>query len=153
MLKLLDGLRTVIDVAEALSGTQDFAFAGADEIAAILQVMAQHRIVRPVVELRFERKTMMKETRYLANPEVSFRQEGDDGGILFNADTDGLEVINPTAVEIWKTLGVPQTADDIVKNLCERCDDAPHDEVIKDVNDFLNALLTKRFIGIVENDI
>ena len=153
ILELLDGHRTVAAVAATLMEEHGEAAAfSEEEVAAALLMMERQRIVRRLVNLHFERTDRMSEAHYLVNPEVSFRQEGEDGGILFNADTDGLEVINPIAVEIWKALAAPRTAKDVTTHLCTVCEDAPREEVAKDVAEFLETMLAKGFIGIVEDE-
>ena len=152
LLAMLDGARTVMEVAVALKERHGAMEAPTvDEVGRALLTMESQGIVRRVTRLLKERTPSMKEPRYLVNPDVSFRQEGEDGGILFNADTDGLEVINPIAVEIWKALAAPRTAKDVTTHLCTVCEDAPREEVAKDVAEFLDAMLAKGFVGIVED--
>jgi len=151
VLALADGQRTLQDIALAIASD---CGAPADEmldtIAAALLQMEQQGIVRRIVKLTAERMENMREARYLVNPDVSFRQEDDDGGVLFNADTDSFEVINPTAVEIWTYLAAPRSQADVVAHLCDVCVDAPREDVEKDVSEFLDALVKKGFIGMVE---
>ena len=92
----------------------------------------------------------MSTARYLANPEVSFRQEDDDGGILFHMEADAVEVINPTAVAIWQFLAAPRTETEIVDHLCAVCADADRVQVVRDVAEFIGSLLKKGFIGVLE---
>jgi len=144
--RLLDSLatpRSATDLAAALDMQPAV-------VAAALREMEAQRILRRIVSLKQERNETMQDPKYLTNPEVSYRPEGDDGAILFNADTDGLEVINPTAMEIWKTLAAPRTEAEVVARLCEVFDDAPREEVAKDVSEFLESMVKKGFIGIVE---
>ena len=142
LLARLDGERTVADIAGELSP--------ADALAALLE-MEQLGIVRRVVELGMERPEPMSAAKYLVNPEVSFRQEDEDGGILFNMDTDAVEVINPVAVEIWKFLAAPRTQAEVVAHLCAVCAGATRGQVEKDVAEFVDSLLGKGFIGVLEN--
>ena len=151
LLALLDGRRTLRDIA--LETAPACAASNSEILAHIEEAFAhmeQQGIVRRIVTLKTERTGDMKETKYLVNPDVSFRPEEDEGGILFNADTDALEVINPTAAEIWAYLAAPHTQADVVGHLCEVCDGAPRDDVEKDVSEFLENLVAKGFIGIVE---
>jgi len=149
LLALLDGNRTVQDVAAVLP--VEYGATPASVAEALLE-MERQRIVRRAVKLTTKRNEHMQHKRYLANPDVSFRQEDDDGGILFNADTDALEVINPTAVEIWKALASLRTNDEVAMRLCEVCDDAPREQVEKDVAEFLESMVEKGFVGIVEEE-
>ncbi len=109
------------------------------------------RILRRIVTLRSERTESMKEIKYLMRPEISFRQEDADGGILFNKVTEAIEIINPSAVEIWLALASPKTEPELVNHMCALFDGVDRDEVTRDVAEFINLLLTKGYIGIVEN--
>ena len=144
ILALLDGKRSVKDIA-------GHAGMAAEDVRAALLEMERQGIVRRVAELKREGPgTNMSEAKYLADPDVSFRQEDDDGGILYNAETDSLEVINPVATEIWKFLSAPRTQADVVAHLCETCEGAAREQVEKDVAEFVESLLKKGFIGVVE---
>jgi len=92
--------------------------------------------------------------RYLVNPEVSCREEGPDGALLFNPDTDAILVINPTGLLIWQALDQPRTRDEIVAHLLEVCEDVPTDQVAEDVDEFIQRLQPGGFIGeVLENDV
>ena len=92
---------------------------------------------------------MSEAKRYLANSDVSCREEGpDEGAILFNPDTDTILVINPTGLLLWRALEEqPRTQDELVAHLLENCDDVPTDQVAADVEAFLQALQPGEFIG------
>jgi len=95
-----------------------------------------------------EEKVVEKETVYLANPDVSCREEGpDEGAILFNPDTDAILVINPVGLLIWRALEQPRTVPDIVAHVMARCDDVPADQVADDIISFLQTLQPGGFIG------
>ena len=86
--------------------------------------------------------------RYLVNPDVSCREDDlTEGALLFNPDTGGILVINPTGLLIWQALSQPRTPGEIVDNLLEACDDVPRDQVAEDVDDFLETLQPGGFIG------
>lgn len=140
LLARLDGERTVQDI----SGDME----PADVRAALLE-MERQGIVRRVVAWSRERTERMSDAKYLVNPDVSFRQEDDDGGILFNPDTDSLEVVNPVAAEIWKFLAAPRTQAEVAAHLCAVCADAPREQVEKDVAEFIGSLAQKGYIGVV----
>jgi sensor domain CHASE-containing protein len=92
--------------------------------------------------------------RYLVNPEVSCREEGPDGALLFNPDTDAILVINPTGLLIWQALDQSRTRDEIVAHLLEVCEDVPTDQVAEDVDEFIQRLQPGGFIGeVLENDV
>ena len=143
ILELVDGTRTVADIAEAA----EMALADVDEV---LREMERQGLVRRVVALNKERIGNMGEAKYLVDPDVSFRQEDDDGAILYHAETDSLELLNPVATAIWKFLSAPRTQAEVAAHLCATCDGAARGQVEQDVAEFLGSLLKKGFIGVVE---
>jgi hypothetical protein len=87
---------------------------------------------------------------YVANPDVSCREEGPDGALLFNPDTDDILVINVTGLVIWEALAEPCTEEQVVEALMARCDNVPAEEVDEDVSAFLGQLLDREFVGVHE---
>ena len=142
MLALLDGKRTVQDIAGG-------AGMGVEVVRAALLEMERQGIVRRWARLKKERPENMSEAKYLADPDVSFRQE-DDGGLLYNVETDSLEVLNPVAVAIWSFLAAPRTQAEVVDHLCAVCAGAVREQVEQDTGEFLESMLKKGFIGVVE---
>ena len=143
LLALLDGVRTVEDIAAATGLANEIVWPA-------LADMERLGIVRRAVRLNKERTGNMSEAKYLADPDVSFRQEDDDGGILYNVETDSLEILNPVATAIWKFLSAPRTQAEVAAHLCETCEGAARGQVEKDVAEFVESLLKKGFIGAVE---
>ena len=139
------------EMASALAAKLDVPrFEALDRVADGLEAMERQGILRRRPDVTDERNSEMSDPEYLANPDVSFRAEDEDGGILFNADTGALEVMNPVAVEIWTYLSVARTQDEIVRHLCSCFLDAPVDRVRADVGEFLESYVTKGLVGIVE---
>ena len=87
--------------------------------------------------------------RYRANPDVSCREEGPEGALLFNPDTGGMMVINPTGLLVWQALAQPRTRDELAAHLAANCYDMPADQVAGDVDEFSQSLLAGGFIGLV----
>ena len=146
ILALLDGKRTVRDIAALLASSG----ATPEVVAEALREMERHGIVGRAGEWKKKRPENMNEAKYLADPDVSFRPEDDGGGILYSVETDSLEVVNPVAAEIWTYLAAPRTRAEIVEHLCAACEGAARAPVEKDVADFVESLLKKGFIGVVE---
>lgn len=144
MLALLDGVRTVKDIAAATGLAREV-------VRPALAEMERLGIVRRAVRLEMERIGNMSEVNYLADPDASFRPEDDGGGILYSAERDSLEVLNPVAAEIWKFLSAPRTRAEVAAHLCETCAGAERGQVANDVAEFLESLLKKGFIGVVED--
>ena len=76
-----------------------------------------------------------------ANPVVSCRTEGDDGAILFNADTDSTLLINPTGIIVWNFLSKPRTVEEIVEYITNTFSNNPDlTSIRKDVESFVTDL-------------
>ncbi|MDX9954821.1 MAG: PqqD family peptide modification chaperone [Anaerolineae bacterium] len=86
--------------------------------------------------------------RYVVNPDVSCREEGPDGSLLFNPDTNDVLVINITGLLIWQALNTPRTEAQVVAELQQRCHDVPEDAVAQDTHEFVEHLLDRGFVGI-----
>lgn len=95
----------------------------------------------------------MEPTYYLVNPDVSCREEGPEGALLFNPDTGEVLVVNGTGRLIWDALVEPCTSTQVVAALQQRCDEVPLAEVAGDVDEFLEALVTRGFIGVYRGDV
>lgn len=89
-------------------------------------------------------------TRYVINPVISCREEGPDGALLFNPDTDDVLVINVTGLLIWEALTEPRTQAQVVEALLEQCDNVPENEITEDVREFVEKLVEREFVNVNE---
>ena len=89
-------------------------------------------------------------TLYVVNPYVSCREEGPDGALLFNPDTDQVLVVNITGLLIWQALDRPRSQDGVVAALMEQCNNVPEEQIPQDVSEFMEQLIAKGFVGIYE---
>lgn len=122
------------------------------DIQELVADMGEKGVIRPLLKLSRRRKKMDKSAALLANPKISSREE-EDGAILFDAETNGLQIINPIGLLIWKFIQVhPRTRADIAGHLQEICDGAPAGQVEKDIDEFVSELQVKGFIREVAND-
>jgi hypothetical protein len=80
--------------------------------------------------------------RLACNPVVSCRDEGTDGAVLFNPDTNDLVIINPTGRTVWDYISTPRTLDEIAAHLEEhfRIGSAA-DQIMKDLKEFMQTLI------------
>lgn len=83
----------------------------------------------------------------MVNPDVSCREEGPEGALLFNPDTGDMMVINATGLMIWQSLEHSSAIDEIISHLNNACDNIPQDRVVIDVEEFVQKLLPGGFIG------
>jgi SynChlorMet cassette protein ScmD len=88
----------------------------------------------------------MKTETPIANPMLVLREEFDDWAVLFDPDTGDGFGLNPVSVFIWKRLDGKHTIQDITKELCENCEDAP-ENAGQQVNDFIKELVEKGYVG------
>jgi hypothetical protein len=88
---------------------------------------------------------------YLCNPDIVLREEDEDGGLLYNPDSNQVKVVNATGLFIWKQFGVPNHTEVVAAALLAAYEDAPKEEVDSDVQEFLEGMLANGFIGIVES--
>jgi hypothetical protein len=88
--------------------------------------------------------------RFIRNPDVNLRDEDEDGGLLFNPDTDRIQLVSRTGLFIWKILDQSLTLDEITASLKDGFSDVPDQEVRGDVEDFIQQMVERGFIGVVE---
>ena len=142
----LDGQRTLYQVAEQVAQKAGHPV---EQVLGDIQDLVADLEVQGVVRRCAQKSgvAMSEVKRYLANPDVSCRVEGPDGALLFNPDTDGTMILNPTGLLIWEALTQARTQEELVAHLLERCDDVPADRVAGDVDEFLQSLLPSGFVG------
>jgi len=93
---------------------------------------------------------IMDLVRYIQNPDVNLREEDEDGALLFNPDTDRVQLLNSTGLYIWKLCTEGRTVSDIVAAFKAEFDDVPEEEVTADVEEFINQMVDSGFIGTLE---
>jgi len=94
--------------------------------------------------------TLNTSSCYIINPDVGLREEDEDGGLLFNPDTNQVKVINTTGLFIWKLCDGKQNLNEIIAALKDTFEDAPADQITEDVNEFIEGMVKTGFIGTVE---
>lgn len=94
--------------------------------------------------------SVVAEVNYLCNPDVVLREEDEDGGLLYNPDSNAIKVVNPTGLFIWKQFATINQVTAVVHALQANFEEVPMDEVRQDVEEFLAGMLENGFIGIVE---
>lgn len=84
---------------------------------------------------------------YLRNPDVVLREEDEDGGLLFNPDTNQVKVVNSTGLSIWKVCDGSRTPDEIARILLDEYEGASLEQANADVRDYLADMVESGFIG------
>ena len=82
---------------------------------------------------------MTKSIIYQANPVISFKDEGSEGAVLYNPDTDKVVIINAVGAAIWQFIEQPRTADQIVSMLTENFSDVDADKAHEDLKQFIGG--------------
>jgi hypothetical protein len=145
---LLDGTRTIEQIAESVAQTYGEPYAQAlTDITELLGDLESQGVVEVALPKEKGEEAMSDEKRYQVNPDVSCREEGPDGALLFNPDNDALMAVNPTGLAIWQSLAQPRTPEEMVAHLLDVCEGAPVDQIAGDVNEFVQSLLPGGFIG------
>lgn len=83
--------------------------------------------------------------RYTIGDCITCREEGPDGALLYDPDTDRVQVMNYTALRIFRLCDGTRTAAEIAEALAEEFDDVPA-TVADDVADMLRRMETFGFL-------
>lgn len=156
VLAATDGKRTVAEVAAELAaiyevpGNELFT-----DVQVLYEQLAEQKIIEPVLAAGgADKEYTVDETttsaRYMRNPDVTLREEDEDGGLLFNPDTNQIQVVNTTALHIWKACDGTRTIPELVQALLEDFEGAPADEIHQDTQEFIDAMVASGFIGTAE---
>lgn len=88
-----------------------------------------------------------KTTCYQRNPNVVLREEDEDGALLFNPDTNQVQVVNATAAFIWKTCDGAHTLDHILAALQEEFDETPPEDALRqEIQTYLESMEINGFL-------
>lgn len=157
ILEFTDGQRDAAQVAfllqESFQITQEQAVQ--DTISLYEQLSAQEIIeyIKPGQSIK-EKNTMDNilnaSSCYIINPDVVLREEDEDGGLLFNPDTNQVKVINTSGLFIWKQCDGTKNLKEIAAAVQNAFEDAPADQITEDVNEFIEGMAASGFIGTVE---
>ncbi len=150
ILDQMDGKTSAKDIIKGISAEfkEDKDKIKSDISEIILNMIFEGVIYPEVKFIKNGELNMSKKTKFLVNPDVSCRIEDDDGAILFNPDSDSAQIVNTIGLDIWRALEkLPKTLDEVVSNIKDIYENAPSDDVEKDVISFVKDLHAKGFIG------
>lgn len=89
------------------------------------------------------------ENKYLRGKHVVLRQEFDNWGILFDADSGEAYVVDPVAICIWQQLDGEKTVSDILQFVKENFTETPEEDLIySDSMGFINDLIKHGLVSI-----
>lgn len=92
-------------------------------------------------------ETVLKNTPLMCNPDVVLREEDEDGGLLYNPDTNQVKVVNTSGLFIWKQFMEINTSEKVVDAVLKNFEDATLEVVQTDLAEFLQDMLATGFIG------
>lgn len=94
-------------------------------------------------------KTSTPSPHYLWNPDVVLREEGSDGALIFQPDTNQIKVLNATGLFIWQRCDGNHTLSDLITALLVEFEGAPESEVAQQVEGFVESLVQGQFISVI----
>jgi hypothetical protein len=155
VLDLTDGIRSMQQIAEEMARAYEIPLDVAirDESELYERLIAQQileRVLSPQEKDGSSMNDVSTSIQYLCNPDVVLREEDEDGGLLFNPDTNQVKVINSTGLFIWKQFGSAQEVPAVIAAIQAEFEDVPQEAVAADVQTFLDEMLQTGFIGVVE---
>ena len=154
ILRILNGSRNLRSVIKQTA--KDFKISDSeakkDVLRLINRLFAQGVIkVKKSIQQKNGEK-MINQSSFLANPDVSLREEI-DGAILFDNERHAVLILNPIGLAIWRFIqSRPRTKKEIVSHLKNIYEDAPKNQVNNDVKDFLSNLQSKNLVKDVINN-
>ncbi len=81
---------------------------------------------------------MPGEVKYQSNPVISYKDEGDEGAVLYNPDTDKCVIINSVGSVIWRYLEEPRMLAEIITMLSEEFSGVDREQAQEDFEKFVN---------------
>jgi hypothetical protein len=153
ILNLLDGKRTTDQVAAEFARIYEIPLEQAgQDVNELCTDMLNSGILALQSEVQeMEGMPNSPEDKLLCNPDVVLREEDpEEGGLLFNPDTNQVKVINTTGLFIWQQCGVPRSLAEIVTEVQKGFDEVPLEQVAADVQEFVDGMLASGFIGRLE---
>jgi hypothetical protein len=153
ILNLLDGKRTTDQVAAEFARIYEIPL---EQAGQDVNELCTDMLNSGILDLQSEVQEMegmpnSPEDKLLCNPDVVLREEDpEEGGLLFNPDTNQVKVINTTGLFIWQQCGVPRSLAEIVTEVQKGFDEVPLEQVAADVQEFVDGMLASGFIGRLE---
>jgi len=155
ILRYLDGQRTLAEVAKDYAATCGSLYGEAvAAVHALCEQLLQERSLRLVrgswKGYIVDTNATSAGTTFQQNPDVNLREEDKDGALLYNPDTDRVQLLNSSGLYIWKLCREGRTVGEIVAALRADYDEVPEGEVAADVEEFIQEMTGCGFIGTLE---
>lgn len=153
LLALVSEDRTIQDIANEFSKDSEMTEGEAlDSVIKSFSEMESQGIVRRrIVKHVKTSKTIRETSTIVANPDVVFWQSNDDKATLYLQDGDKLDVINSTAIEIWKKIVTPGTVNEILMYMHSIFPEVQFAQLKNDILNFLDHFFENGLILELEN--
>lgn len=86
---------------------------------------------------------------YIHNPDVTLREADEQGGLLFNPDTNQVQILNSTGVFIWGQCDGTHDLEELFQALDQEFDHIPAVRVEDDVKKFITSLEEEGFLVVL----
>ena len=83
----------------------------------------------------------MSDKTYRVNDVVSCVDEGEDGAMLYNPDTDESVLLNPSGRTIWALLSAPRTIEEITEHLMSANPGLVREQARRDAEQFIQSVV------------
>ncbi len=149
-----DGQRCAAQVAIALA--EAFQIPEGEALQDVLSLYVELSAQEVIESVEFGRDgeenmamewTSVTPVRYIRNPDAVLREEDEDGGLLFNPDTNQVKVLNTTGLFIWQQCDGTRDLAAIATAMQGAFDGVPADEVAQDIREFVEGMVESGFIG------
>ena len=146
VLRHLDGQSTFAQVVRDFAET--FKLNDTESVKAVTTTYKKLAAARVLRLVRGDGKGwLMDDLHYIQNPDANLREEDADGALLYNPDTNGVQLLNSTGLYVWKLCKESHTVDEIIASFKAEFDGVPEGEVSADVEEFLSQMIENGFIG------
>jgi hypothetical protein len=92
----------------------------------------------------------MDSIRYIVNQDVNLREQDANGALLYNPDSDRVQLVNSTGLFIWKLCEQGRTVNEIVTALQADFDDVPFEAITTDVEEFVAVMVDSDFFSVLQ---
>jgi hypothetical protein len=138
----------VVEVIENYSMTFSLSHKeAAESVQTVCEMLSEAGILQLISGTWKGVSVMEKTARYIQNPDVNLREEDESGGLLFNPDTNQIQLLNQSGLFIWKLCSERHAASDIVAALKAEFTEVPDGNVEEDVEEFVSQMIDSGFLG------
>ncbi len=115
------------------------------DVMKLAETWESNKLLKRIICLEeIEGKDMEK--RYVIDKSINCREEAPEGAILYHVERDVFQVINPTGLVIWNLVSLGMSISGIAEEMVREFDEIPIEELLKDIEEFIQSLVKVDFI-------